>query len=118
MTKRALDQLSVVALADKLRMICIDNGDGSCSFNEGWSDQRLVDESIGKMTLANVTGLRERMFGKIAAPKPAEPLQVAMDRIVRLESALSAVCYRIDALEKWGAERPVVPFRAVSVYHC
>lgn len=93
MKKNVLKQLDMIALADALREVCKKTPEGSALYADGWSDQRIVEESKGRLTLHNVIGMRTQLVGPL--PRPISDASLA-GRIARVEA--------------WAAKRPVDPF--------
>lgn len=106
MRKNVLKQSEMVALADAIRVVCHKTENG-CIYTEGWSDQRFVDESAGKLTIHNVVGLRQELLGKLTTPKSVDPLQDALDKLAIVEK-------RVQSLERWAFLRPVAPFEKLA----
>lgn len=64
----------------------------ACFYEEGWSDQRIVDEFHEGVTLNNVTNLRTQLLGKLVDP-PAVVQDPRVDNvIVTINAILAALC--------------------------
>lgn len=87
MAKNVLKQVDMIALADAIREVCHKSPEGFAIYDEGWSDQRIVDESKGRLTIYNVRLLRQNLVGEIprnlTAPSGTAELMV---RLAKLEA--------------------------------
>jgi hypothetical protein len=67
-----------------MRTVCGESPKGAV-YKEGWSDKRVAEEYTGHaLSINNVIGIREDMFGKLA-PEPKLVPQGVMERIIALE---------------------------------
>jgi len=91
----------LIILSDKLRQVChFDTVTNYAVYDEGWSDQRIVDESNMEYSLANVKSLRGDTIGILRKPrKPSDNTTI-----------IQSFEERLERLENWARGRPIQPF--------
>ena len=98
MAKIVLSIKERLMVADVLRDLLIDNHDGTWSYANGWTDERIAEKVGGRTKINHVYSIRVQAFGPFPKPKPMQPantvserLALLEDRFAKLEQALAPI---------------------------
>lgn len=75
-----------LAVADQLREVLVNNGDGTWSYAIDWSDARVAEKVGGRTNINHVNSVRIQAFGPLPKAKPAPDAGQLSDRLSALEA--------------------------------
>lgn len=78
-----------LAVADKLRDVLVDNGDGTWSYANDWSDARVAEKVGGRTNINHVNSVRISAFGPLPKAKPTPGVGELSARLSELEARFS-----------------------------
>lgn len=105
-----MSHLEMIELVDILRAHCHKTEDGLAEYEAEYSDQRIADESNGKYTVFNVSGLRANLIGKLKKYSRMTSGSVE-DRFKYLEGKIAAQQRVIEHLVSWAGRRTREPYK-------
>lgn len=96
-TKRVMNQVETVKMADIMKQHIRVVGDGMCDYEEGWDDERVAKETSPDLGSNHSSNLRLNLFGKLAQQVASAPQDA---RIVALEAKVAQLCLLLDKVIK------------------
>src|SRR5262245_556407 len=82
-----LSQPQVIAIHAVMAQHCVKGEDGMANFEDGWSDERVLKEMVGKnpdpkrqILLGHIKYLRAQMFGRMRGSSVVEAQLIKLDK--------------------------------------